>query len=129
MNSDTVTSTVALPGSDEPSPVELVNADGRSSAVLVCDHAASRVPRQLGTLGLDAARLADHIGWDPGAADVARRLSTFLDAPLVLSGYSRLVIDCNRPLRSAGSIAEESDGHGCGGFEQRHPDRQGQATV
>jgi predicted N-formylglutamate amidohydrolase len=110
MDSDTGTSTVALLGSDEPSPVELVNADGRSSAVLVCDHASSRVPRQLGTLGLDAIQLIDHIGWDPGAADVARRLSILLDAPLVLSGYSRLVIDCNRPLRSAGSIAEQSDG-------------------
>jgi len=28
----------------------------------------------------------------------------------VLSGYSRLVIDCNRPLRSAESIAEQSGG-------------------
>jgi predicted N-formylglutamate amidohydrolase len=88
----------------------LVNAGGRSSAVLVCDHAANRVPRQLGTLGLDAVQLADHIGWVPGAADVARRLSALLDAPLVLSDYSRLVINCNRPLRSAGSITEQSDG-------------------
>jgi predicted N-formylglutamate amidohydrolase len=101
---------VSLLGSDEPPPVELVNADGRSRAVLVCDHASNRIPRQLGTLGLDAVRLADHIGWDPGAADVARRLSALLDAPLVLSGYSRLVIDCNRPLHSVDSIAEQSDG-------------------
>jgi predicted N-formylglutamate amidohydrolase len=110
MESGTGTSTVTLLESDEPSPVELVNAGGRSNAVLVCDHASNRVPRQLGTLGLDAVHLDDHIGWDPGAADVARRLSILLDAPLVLSGYSRLVIDCNRPLRSAGSIAEQSDG-------------------
>jgi predicted N-formylglutamate amidohydrolase len=110
MDSDTSVSTAPLLGSDEPPPVELVNAHGRSSAVLVCDHASNRVPRQLGSLGLDAVQLADHIGWDPGAADVARRLSTFLDAPLVLSGYSRLVIDCNRPLRNAGLIAEQSDG-------------------
>jgi predicted N-formylglutamate amidohydrolase len=110
MDSDTGASTVPLLGSDEPSPVELVNADGRSSAVLVCDHASNRVPRQLGSLGLNAVQLADHIGWDPGAADVARRLSALLDAPLVLSGYSRLVIDCNRPLRSAESIAEQSGG-------------------
>ena len=33
-----------------------------------------------------------------------------LDAPLVLSSYSRLVIDCNRPLRNAESIAEQSGG-------------------
>ena len=110
MESDTGVSAVSLLGTDEPPPVELVNAGGRSSAVLVCDHAANRVPRQLGTLGLDVARLTDHIGWDPGAADVARRLSAHLDAPLVLSGYSRLVIDCNRPLHNAESIAEQSDG-------------------
>ena len=96
--------------SDEPSPVEIVNAAGTASVVLVCDHATNRVPRRLGTLGLDAARLAEHIAWDPGAADVARRLSVHLNAPLVLSGYSRLVIDCNRPLRSAESIAEVSGG-------------------
>jgi predicted N-formylglutamate amidohydrolase len=110
MDSDTGVSTAPLLESDEPPPVELVNADGRSSAVLVCDHASNRVPQRLGSLGLDAVQLADHIGWDPGAADVARRLSTLLDAPLVMSGYSRLVIDCNRPLRSAESIAEQSDG-------------------
>jgi predicted N-formylglutamate amidohydrolase len=110
MDPDTGASAVSLLGSDEPPPVELVNAGGRSSAVLVCDHASNRVPRRLGSLGLNAVQLADHIGWDPGAADVARRLSALLDAPLVLSGYSRLVIDCNRPLRSAESIAEQSGG-------------------
>jgi predicted N-formylglutamate amidohydrolase len=99
-----------LLGPDEPSAVEVVNANGGGSAVLVCDHASNRVPRRLGTLGLEAARLDEHIGWDPGAADVARRLSARLDAPLVLSGYSRLVIDCNRPLRSAESIPEHSAG-------------------
>ena len=38
-----------------------------------------------------------HVAHDIGAAAVARRLSAMLDAPLALSGYSRLVIDCNRP--------------------------------
>lgn len=88
----------------------LANGDGGSDVVLVCDHASHRVPRSLGTLGLAPDRLSEHIGWDPGAADVARHLSAALDAPLVSSGYSRLVIDCNRPLRSPQSIAEESDG-------------------
>jgi predicted N-formylglutamate amidohydrolase len=107
---DTGVTTVPLLDADEPPAVEVVNAVGGGSAVLVCDHASSRVPRRLGTLGLDAARLTDHIGWDPGAADVARRLAALLDAPLVLSGYSRLVIDCNRPLRNPQSIAEQSAG-------------------
>jgi predicted N-formylglutamate amidohydrolase len=101
--------TSLLEAGDVP-PFEVVNCDGGSHVVLVCDHASHRVPRHLGTLGLGESRLREHIGWDPGAAAVARQLSTELDAPLVLSGYSRLVIDCNRPLRSAQSIAEVSDG-------------------
>jgi predicted N-formylglutamate amidohydrolase len=59
-------------------------------------------------LGLDQKQLADHIAWDPGAADVARLLSAELDSPLLLSGYSRLVIDCNRPLESTQSIIRQS---------------------
>ncbi|MEY6432882.1 N-formylglutamate amidohydrolase [Thioalkalicoccus limnaeus] len=94
----------------EPPAFEIVNERAGGCAVIVCDHASHRVPRRLGTLGLTPEQIADHIGWDPGAAEVARRLSVQLDAPLVLSGYSRLVIDCNRPLGSASSIAEQSDG-------------------
>ena len=94
----------------EPAAFELVNARGKGSAMLVCDHASNRVPRRMHELGLNSQQLADHIAWDPGAADVARALSALLDAPLVLSGYSRLVIDCNRPLQSRESIAEQSAG-------------------
>ena len=91
---------------DEPAPFEIVNADGESSAILVCDHASNRIPRCLGTLGLSQDALLSHIAWDPGAAQVARRLSELLDATLVLSAYSRLVIDCNRPTDSPESIPE-----------------------
>lgn len=100
----------ALLAVDEPSAVTVVNPNGAGSAVLVCDHASNRLPRSLGTLGLSSLELADHIAWDPGAAEVASRLSSLLDAPLVLSGYSRLAIDCNRPLGSPDSIPEQSDG-------------------
>jgi len=95
---------------DEPPAFEIINADGRGSAVLLCDHASRRIPRRVGDLGLDAAALRDHIAWDPGAAEVARRLSDLLDAPLIASGYSRLVIDCNRPLQSPESVTERSAG-------------------
>jgi len=110
MDPCTSAKTASLLGPNEPPAVETVNAGGAGNAVLVCDHASHRVPEQLGTLGLESALLADHIGWDPGAAAVARRLSAHLDAPLVLSGYSRLVIDCNRAPHSAESIVERSSG-------------------
>lgn len=108
-NSDNAaTGSLLEPG--EPPAFEVVNAHGSSHAVLVCDHASNRVPRRLGTLGLERVQLANHIGWDPGAAEVARRVAAQLDAPLVLSGYSRLVVDCNRPLCSGELIAERSAG-------------------
>lgn len=94
---------------DEPPPFSLVNEAGRSPYVLVCDHASNRIPRRLGSLGLTAADLDRHIAWDIGAATVARSLSAALDAPLFLAGYSRLVIDCNRPLGVAGSIVAVSE--------------------
>ncbi len=114
----------SLLGPDDPSAVEIVNAEGGGSAVLLCDHAARRVPRRLGTLGLDPASLSGHIAWDPGAAKVARRLSTHLDAPLVLSCYSRLVIDCNRPLGSPQSIPEHSAGVAIPGNRGLSPDER-----
>ena len=107
---DTAETTVSLLEPAESPAFEVVNAHGGGSAVLVCDHASNRVPHRLGSLGLDPAQLAEHISWDPGAAEVARRLSIHLDAPLVLSGYSRLVIDCNRQLGRADLIAECSAG-------------------
>jgi predicted N-formylglutamate amidohydrolase len=63
-----------------------------------CDHASNRIPVALGELGLPAHELARHIAWDIGALGVATLLAEQFDATLVASGYSRLVIDCNRHL-------------------------------
>jgi predicted N-formylglutamate amidohydrolase len=114
----------ALLGPGEPPAVEIVNGEGCSRSVLLCDHASRRIPHRLGTLGLDPAQLSDHIAWDPGAAEVARRLSAHLDAPLVLSGYSRLVIDCNRPLSSPQSIVRSSAGVPIPGNLQLSPEER-----
>lgn len=95
---------------DEPAAFELINAGGRNALLLIADHASNRVPRCLQQLGLSEDILASHIGWDAGTADVARHLSKLLDAPLLLSNYSRLVVDCNRAATSPESILEESDG-------------------
>jgi predicted N-formylglutamate amidohydrolase len=95
---------------DEPFPVEVFRAKARSSFVIVCDHAGRELPRGLGTLGLSPEELQSHIAWDIGARGVARRLADLLDAALVLQRYSRLVIDCNRPLSAPDSIVLKSGG-------------------
>lgn len=77
-------------------PVQVFNAQGRSPFVLACDHASNRIPSAYGNLGLSPHQRLMHIAWDPGALAVALRVSDLLDAPLVASTVSRLVIDCNR---------------------------------
>ncbi|MBL8258215.1 MAG: N-formylglutamate amidohydrolase [Candidatus Competibacteraceae bacterium] len=95
---------------EEPPPFTLLNPQGTAAAVLVCDHASNRIPAALGQLGLGPVERSRHIAWDIGAACVTRRLAERLDAPAVLAGYSRLVIDCNRPPGDPTSIAQVSDG-------------------
>lgn len=94
---------------DWPGAVEVCNEAGRSDVVLLCEHASNHMPAEYRRLGLDERHLARHIAWDIGAAEVARRLSARLDAPAFLGTYSRLLIDLNRPLTSAGSIPLRSE--------------------
>jgi predicted N-formylglutamate amidohydrolase len=97
---------------DWPEAVEVLNEHGRSDIVLLCEHASNHMPAEYGRLGLDASHLQRHIAWDIGAAEVTRLLSASLDAPAFLSGYSRLLIDLNRPLGTQGSIpmlSEDTD--------------------
>lgn len=100
----------ALLGADDPAPVQEVNQGGTAPVLLTCDHASRAIPRALDELGLDESALARHIAWDIGAAEVTRRLARSLDAPAILAGFSRLVIDLNRQPGSESSAPEVSDG-------------------
>ncbi len=102
--------TSALLGPDDPPPVEFVGRDAPAAVLLTCDHASRAVPAALASLGLDDDTLGRHIGWDIGAAAVTRAMVPLLGAPAILSGYSRLVIDCNRDPADPGSIPAVSDG-------------------
>ena len=101
---------IELIGAEDPQPFELVNPAGKTQIVICSDHASNVVPKSLGTLGLDPSEFDRHIAVDIGAADVARRLAQTFDAPAILAGYSRLVIDYNRPLDDHTSVRVISDG-------------------
>ena len=94
----------------DPPAIEHVNPEGKAPVLVTCDHASRRVPKALRDLGLGAESLKLHIGWDIGAADVSRHLARKLDAPAILAGFSRLVIDCNRDIDDPTSMAAVSDG-------------------
>ena len=94
---------------DEPAPYAVINPDGASPYLLLCEHAANRIPRALGELGLSEAERRRHIAWDIGVSALSQHLSRTLDAPLFMTNYSRLVIDCNRPLGVPSAIPEISE--------------------
>lgn len=79
-------------------PFEIVGEDRPSRWLITCDHAANTVPDSVagGSLGVHPEDMARHIAFDPGAKGVALRLGQQLNAPVVLSNFSRLVIDPNR---------------------------------
>ena len=90
--------------------VNVFNRSGSSSIVLVCDHASNRMPLPYDqSLGISEADKFAHIAWDPGALGVSLELSRLLDAPLVASTVSRLIIDCNRDEAAIDLIPEISE--------------------
>lgn len=64
--------------------------------VVTCEHASNRLPARYGGLGLEPARLNEHIAWDSGSPEIARALAGGLGCPLHEGRYSRLLIDLNR---------------------------------
>lgn len=79
-------------------PFVIEGADRPARWLVTCDHASNTVPPFVngGSLGLSEAEMTRHIAYDVGAAGVARNLGRALDAPVILSNFSRLVIDPNR---------------------------------
>lgn len=100
---------------DDSPAVRVSNRQGRGPFVLVCEHASNRLPKALSNLVDDPSLLEMHVAWDPGAEAVSQLLSDQLDAPLITSGYSRLVYDVNRPVDSPQAIVVQSEGHDIAG--------------
>ena len=80
------------------SAFHILGEDRPGRWLVTCDHASNRVPDWVGggDLGIAAEDMARHIAWDVGAAGLAQALGAALDSPVVMSDFSRLVIDPNR---------------------------------
>ncbi|KPF46315.1 N-formylglutamate amidohydrolase [Rhizobium sp. AAP43] len=86
--------------------------DGRydSGLVLLADHATNLVPEAYARLGLADSAFSRHIAYDIGIEPLTRRLSARLQAPAVMSRFSRLLIDPNRGEDDPTIIMRISDG-------------------
>jgi predicted N-formylglutamate amidohydrolase len=101
---------VPLIGRDDPAPFVVLQEHGQAPALIACDHASRAFPAAMDRLGLPELPSWQHIAWDIGAGELARGLAHALDAPAVLAGYSRLVVDCNRSPDDPEAFRTESDG-------------------
>lgn len=88
----------------------VLHPKSREGVVILCDHATNHIPEGYENLGLEANILESHIGWDIGAADVARCMSFMMNVPAVFAPTSRLLIDCNRSPDSGSLVPAISDG-------------------
>lgn len=112
--------TLRLLDNDEVPPVLEENPGSQSPFFFTCDHYGRLIPRALGDLGVPASEMERHIAWDIGIAGVATLLAKEMGVHLIAQRYSRLVIDCNRPFESPGSIpliSEATEIPGNGGLD------------
>ncbi|MGR3616219.1 MAG: N-formylglutamate amidohydrolase [Paracoccaceae bacterium] len=93
-------------------PFFTLGEDRQSRWLITCDHACNTVPDFIadGDLGLPHEDMERHIAYDPGAWEVAKHLGHLLDAPVIGSNFSRLVIDPNRGEDDPTLLMKLSDG-------------------
>lgn len=109
MRSDTDGQSSKLLVAGDPKPFVILNETSAHQVLLICEHAGRSIPGSLGNLGLAHEDLRRHIAYDIGAKEVATMMAEQMNAPLVMQNYSRLVIDCNRPVDAEDAIPERSD--------------------
>ncbi len=97
-------------GNNPSEAVETLAGNLAGGVLILCDHASNALPDGYGTLGLPREELNRHIAYDIGAAGVVAGLSKRLNAPAILTSFSRLLIDCNRGADDPTLIMRLSDG-------------------
>lgn len=70
---------------------------GDGPIVLTCEHASESMPHGYAWPDADARLVGTHWAFDPGARELTLELAEVLGAPAVLSCFSRLLADPNRP--------------------------------
>ncbi len=79
--------------------MSLIQTPPSRQFLLTCEHGGNEIPSQYQRLFHAAGEvLQTHQGWDIGALNLAREFQHALQAPLIFSTTSRLLIDLNRSL-------------------------------
>lgn len=83
----------------------------RPAFLISCEHGGNRIPPEYQKLFAGAQPLLDsHRGYDIGILPLARNFARLLQAPLVASEISRLLVDLNRSERNRNLFSEFTRG-------------------
>lgn len=89
---------------------EVIEGSRTASAFLICEHASERLPDGYTWHPKDERLRGTHWAFDLGAAEIVHELAEALRAGAVLSRFSRLLIDPNRPKDSDTLFRQEAEG-------------------
>ena len=78
--------------------------------LIICDHSSNFIPQHYNNLGLSKTDIESHRAYDLGASDLANELAKLLSCNLVMSNFSRLLIDPNRGEDDPTLIPKLSEG-------------------
>ena len=93
----------------EEEAVERIEGSRREPLLLSCEHASARLPSPWSWLPEDLHLRGTHWAFDLGAAELTRELAEATFAPAILSRFSRLLIDPNRPEDSEMLIVAQAE--------------------
>ena len=89
---------------------EIVGSSIGSPILLTCEHASNSLPPPHSWQHERTGLQDSHWAFDPGAADLTRELAQAIRAPALLSRWSRLWVDLNRPVDSPTLFRSIADG-------------------
>ncbi|MCB9688532.1 MAG: N-formylglutamate amidohydrolase [Alphaproteobacteria bacterium] len=90
--------------------VEVLEGPVHAGIVLTCEHASNALPEPWVWPEHDRWLVDTHWAYDLGIAEVTRELARELEVPAVLSRYSRLLCDVNRPVDAETTFRPFADG-------------------
>jgi predicted N-formylglutamate amidohydrolase len=108
---------------DRDDAVAVIAARSPAPVVLSCEHASERLPEPWRWPEEDGWLIGTHWSHDIGAEPICRALAARLGAAAVLSRFTRLLADPNRPAESPTLFLERAEGRAVA-LNQRLADRE-----
>jgi len=91
-------------------PEQIAASDIAAPLVLTCEHASEQLPEPWQWSASDLRLKGTHWAFDLGAAELTRELASATGAAAVLTRFSRLLIDANRPLEAPTLFRQNAEG-------------------